>query len=434
MLNCLKRAGLLISLILAAGMPVRSQNDIKNFVADSSVLISAIEPDSTDYLDLEPIGNTIGNARIVMLGEQDHGDAPTFLAKTRLIKYLHEKKGFNILAFEADFVTLNYWGEQISKSGIDSLIKKSIPVLWTDCVSCQNLFKEYIPSQHETASPLRITGFDNKMNASLIVNILDSVIRAEKLPVASLPNYNDEIIPQLKGGCIYGQGTIEQNNNCKDYMVSIKKELSEKRTPNEFWVRVVDNMISIYEMYTDKKDNYFESVNLRDSQMAMNLEWIAKVKYPDQKIIVWAHNHHVSKYSGHYPVKFFNEARTMGSVFTEMAGNMNDAYIIGFTSYEGTYGRLFTPEKYKVPAPAANSFENWIPKQYPYAFVDFRKFNTLYPNWNKNFNMSGSIANNRYHQNYKALWNKVFDGMFFIREMYPCKNIVESGQIINDKK
>jgi erythromycin esterase-like protein len=425
MYGCIKRAGLLISLILAAGAPARSQNDIKNFVADSSVLISAIEPDSTNYLDLEPIGNAIGNARIVMLGEQDHGDAPTFLAKTRLIKYLHEKMGFNILAFEADFVTLNYGGEPTSKSGIDSLIKKSIPALWRDCASCENLFKEYIPNQYEAASPLRITGFDNKMNASLIVNVLDSVIRAEKLPVASLPNYSEEIIPQLKGGCFYGQGVVEQNNNCKNYLVSMKKELSEKRTPNEFWVKVIDNMISIHEMYTDKKGNYFESVNLRDSQMAMNLEWIAKIKYPDQKIIVWAHNHHVSKYSGHYPVKFFNGAKTMGTFFTEMEDNEKGTYIIGFTSYEGTYGRLFSPEKYKVPAPAASSFENWIPKAYPYAFVDFKRFNILYPNWSKSFNLSGGVVNNQYHRNYKALWNKVFDGVFFIREMYPCKSIAE---------
>lgn len=428
MLNCLERAALLISFILASGAPVRSQNDIKNYITDSSIAVIAIEPDSTDYSDLEPIGNAIGNARIVMLGEQDHGDAPTFLAKTRLIKYLHEKKGFNVLAFESDFMVLNYGWERINKSGIDSLIQKSIPALWTDCASCQNLFKEYIPNQYYTESPLRITGFDNQMNVSLVTGILDSVIRAEKLPIVSLPNYSEEIIPQLKGGCIYGQGIVEQNNDCKNYLALIKNELSEKLTVNDFWVRVVDNMISIYRMHTDKKDSHFGRSNLRDSQMAMNLEWIAKMKCSDQKIIVWAHNHHVSKYSGHYPVKFFNEAKTMGTFFTEMEGNEKNTYIVGFTSYQGTYGRLYPHAIYKIPQPETNSFENWIPKAYQYAFLDFREFNVLYPDWDKNFNLSGGVVNNRYHQNYKAIWNKVFDGVFFIREMYPCKNIAGSAK------
>lgn len=83
------------------------QKDIKQFVVENRVDILSISPDSTDFSDLEAIGKAIGDSRIVMLGEQDHGDAPTFLAKTRLIKYLHEQKGFNVLAFESDFFALN---------------------------------------------------------------------------------------------------------------------------------------------------------------------------------------------------------------------------------------------------------------------------------------------------------------------------------------
>ncbi|MEJ7560886.1 MAG: hypothetical protein WKF66_21425 [Pedobacter sp.] len=65
------------------------QDNIKKYVQENTIQIKAIEPDSTDYSDLEAFGNSIGNSKIVMLGEQDHGDAATFLAKTRLIKYLH---------------------------------------------------------------------------------------------------------------------------------------------------------------------------------------------------------------------------------------------------------------------------------------------------------------------------------------------------------
>ena len=53
------------------------------------------------------IGQAIGDSRIVMLGEQDHGDGETFKKKIELVKFLIETKGFNVVAFESDFFAIN---------------------------------------------------------------------------------------------------------------------------------------------------------------------------------------------------------------------------------------------------------------------------------------------------------------------------------------
>ena len=82
--------------ILSSYLNFLHAQDIKEYVLKNTNAILTNQPDSTNYTDLEAIGNAIADSRIVLMGEQDHGDAPTFLAKTRLIKYLHEKKGFNI--------------------------------------------------------------------------------------------------------------------------------------------------------------------------------------------------------------------------------------------------------------------------------------------------------------------------------------------------
>ena len=95
-------------LLIITCNPGFTQRDIKTYVLANVRQIAAIDPAFQGYSDLEVIADAIGDARIVMLGEQDHGDAPAFLAKTRLIKYLHEKKGFNVLAFESDFFGINY--------------------------------------------------------------------------------------------------------------------------------------------------------------------------------------------------------------------------------------------------------------------------------------------------------------------------------------
>ncbi|GAA4320806.1 hypothetical protein [Compostibacter hankyongensis] len=93
-----KRSGFLIFLSVCNFSFIHAfgQKAIKEYVQQSIHVIENLDTSSSDYKDLEAIGKAIGTARVVMLGEQDHGDAPTYLAKTRLIKYLHEKKGFNV--------------------------------------------------------------------------------------------------------------------------------------------------------------------------------------------------------------------------------------------------------------------------------------------------------------------------------------------------
>jgi erythromycin esterase-like protein len=63
--------------------------------------LRTIDPDDDDYSDLEPFREAVNKSRIVMLGEQSHGDGATFRAKIRLIRFLHERCGFDILAFES---------------------------------------------------------------------------------------------------------------------------------------------------------------------------------------------------------------------------------------------------------------------------------------------------------------------------------------------
>ena len=140
------------------------QNPVKQYVQENFQPVATISPDSTDFSDLEAIGRAIGEARVVMLGEQDHGDAPTFLAKRRLVKYLHEQKGFNVLAFEVDFFALNEGWDRVARQedSIRQFLRNNIFALWTKCVQCEELFDAYIPSTFRTPAPLQVSGFDNQ--------------------------------------------------------------------------------------------------------------------------------------------------------------------------------------------------------------------------------------------------------------------------------
>src|SRR5262245_21383393 len=72
------------------------------WLKDNAVTVQSIDPDdSDDFSDLEPLKQLIGDARVVALGEQSHGDGAVFYAKGRLIKFLHEQMGFDVLAWES---------------------------------------------------------------------------------------------------------------------------------------------------------------------------------------------------------------------------------------------------------------------------------------------------------------------------------------------
>jgi erythromycin esterase-like protein len=252
---------------------------------------------------------------------------------------------------------------------------------------------------------------------------LDSELRRLRLPLTLSPQYASEVLPAITS---WGKNLKDSalNNKYLGFLLRIKSELGEKLPQDDFWLLLMDNLAAEDREFQMNGSDHWGTYNTRDRQMALNLEWLNAVKYKKEKIIVWAANYHISKYSGHYPASdgFMNAAQTMGTVFTSDPGIADKTYILGFTSYEGSSGRLYHGEQYPVTPPRENSFENWVGKGYDYAFVDFKKFNSSHAE-QKEFYMSGAVKGNWWHKNSEAHWNKIFDGVFFIRKMYPCEKV-----------
>jgi len=154
--------------------------------------------------------------------------------------------------------------------------------------------------------------------------------------------------------------------------------------------------------------------SVRDKQMADNLQWLVKVKYPTEKIIVWAANSHILK----NPEAIRGNStllQPMGNFFVQDKKLLSETYILGFNSRGGTAGRIGGRGIYPIKSPEKESFEHYFPEGVAYAFVDFKKFEKQYPDQHPYFNMKG-IG----HSLYNAKWTQCFDGIFYIRDMYPC--------------
>lgn len=270
---------------------------------------------------------------------------------------------------------------------------------------------------YKSSEPLRVTGFDNQMiltySRKHLSQKLDSVLRNLDLPITKQLDYVTTILPAIDSLRLFYwlNPTEDFDSRCSKYLKQIKSEIGEKLDKDNFWVMVIDNLIQENLEYSTKKD-YRKSGNARDLQMANNLRWLVENKFPSDKIIVWAANAHVAKYADSSKANPDDKIISMSSYFTRDSSLLQKSYIIGFTSYEGEAGRLGM-KTFKIRKPKLDGFENWIDKNANYAFVDFKK----YGGDSEQFYLKG-LGHNTF---FKQDWTKIFDGIFYIKEMYPCK-------------
>jgi erythromycin esterase len=390
--------------------------EIKDYVLNHTTAVNSISISDTNYSDLLPLAQAIGNSRIVLLGEQDHGDAPTFLAKGRLIKFLHEKLGFEVLAFESDFYSLTK-GWEAYKNGKQTIeeVENNIFSLWTRCDACKDLFT-YIRNTQTNPSPLILTGFDSQIHGMYrrthyredFLNYLQTVSAPEKYAVQL-----DHLLSLVQTTYPLDKNTNITTDSLLFYgkIVDSLIEWNKQLPSDHYFTILTDNLKSYIEQGRFANEKSYEALTVRDRQMAANLKWISEHYYPGEKIIVWAHNYHVAKNTYDAMGPKSGRHLSMGNfLFQDLKEQM---YILGFTSYEGTAGRLGT-KPYAVQKPKKNSIENWLAtKNSEYAFVDFRNYTS---SQKEMFYMKG-----KFHNSALALWNEVFDGVFYIKHMYPCQ-------------
>ncbi len=391
--------------------------------------IKTIEDSPKDNLkDLEPFKEVIGDSRVVLLGGTAIGDGSSLKAKTRLVKYLHDKLDFDVILFESGYYDTYKVAVELQEM-VDPVLsaQEGIPVKWSASKQTAPLFK-LIGEEN-----IQVAGFDcrfssNNAKTYLAIDLESYLMRSPVRKLKGWKTYKSilskmtkqpEHVPTEKNQKVFWEmmDTVRY---------AIKK--SPKGEDRNRWERVLDNIEQHH------KSVWKGEPAIRREQIAKNILWLLEEKYADEKVIVWSSAlntiyqandlqqlvEEVVPKDNELEVDSVNTDTVLIKQIPYEQSNPNNlgallkkelgaqVYNIGFTGYGGK--NRFDDEIRIIPNAPANSMESLLKETgYRYSFLNFR---SEFPA--DHLLKQARVCRAVEHENLSCDWTKQFDGLFYI--------------------
>ncbi|MHC4180378.1 MAG: erythromycin esterase family protein, partial [Planctomycetota bacterium] len=274
------------------------------YMTDNHHVLASIESDN--FEDLQFLKDLIGDKRIVQLGESGHGVSEFDSVKVRLIKFLHQQMGFDVIAFESGLFECE-WTRRMAPDAYNEYwhMYSSIFGVW-HAYETLELF-EYIRQSKLTPRPLMLAGFDAQFSAYLGLQNQPQFLRDVLDPVdADYAEvvYENEV--EYTVNWFVREFTLANKDRLDAFYSKAIEFVMEQRAAIEAsWPddpRVVELLVAILRNNLTRLElQWINAVSpnssaytlVRDRAMADNVDFLADVLYPDKKIITWAHNFHI---------------------------------------------------------------------------------------------------------------------------------------------
>ncbi len=260
-------------------------------------------------VNLDNLLERIGDSRLVLLGEASHGTAEFYEMRARITRELIEKKGFNVIAVEADWPDAAHIDHYIHGTSPDPLLESTpfsrFPAwMWANHSVLE--FTRWLKAHNEKiAAPQQQVGFYGLDLYSLYSSIEMVLNYLEKVDPETAQ------VARVRYGCLmpwagdpgmYGQVTItRQYRECEEDVLATLQDLLRKRmdysmADGERFFDAEQNARLVADAERYYRTMYYaenNSWNQRDQHMFDTLRSVLAFRGPESKAVIWEHNSHI---------------------------------------------------------------------------------------------------------------------------------------------
>ena len=337
---------LILTLILSGVISsCEKKPEVLDLDPETKTLVNILQKE-LQSLDADPLSwknhdlrwlDPLADKSVIGLGEATHGTAEFFEAKHRILKYMVENHGYKVFAIEADFGESLFIDEVIQQgntSEIESVMKSEMQ-FWTWKTEEVKEMLEWMCAYNQGKADedkIHYMGIDCQFNT------YHPAMAREYLEVTAAPFllFADSVLSEVEiaNARNYGFDTesfetyLQRISSLQDSMVLYEDPLvaasSEKGYQLHLRILEVIRQVSEVRYYSLKQPT---SINYRDKYMAENTKWLQDY-FGGKKIILWAHNGHISNYE-------YGATGSMGNYLTYQLG---DQYAtVGFLFSQGAF-------------------------------------------------------------------------------------------------
>lgn len=389
--------------------------------------------------DLEAFKHMVGTSRLIALGESTHGTSEFFRLKHRVLKYAVHNLGVRLFALEGNMLTVENINQYVLNGrGTAKESMRGIFMVWynEEVLDMIEWIRNY--NSKNPGKKVQFVGYD-------IQEVIPAIDRFQHFLNEKSPKLLEKhagFLEALRKNGGYGVASSASKDQQSEWYHKSLEVLKDVRSLEKHFEQDVRNKEDKEQIvwgvqYANLIKQFAENTYrghlsfYRDKAMAENIEWFLSREDAKNRILIWAHDYHISR--GDYSDNEYNMygGLSMGAHLSKKFGRNYKAFAI--STYEGDYRGMisytnFNSVKcplYKSPigtldealhqlTPKKNAVgmilnlekareEKWLTKPLPMRFANH--VNIEYGYWT------------RYAIPYQ------FDGIFFIDNTSPAKQL-----------
>ena len=286
---------------------------------------------SLPHSDIEFLRDIVGDARIVSLGENTHGTRDFFEMKARILRLLVEEMGFNAFAIEATWPEANRLDAYVRTGDGDPEELLSGLYFWTWNTESVLEMIEWMRMHNEAGGDVGFYGFDMQYPGMALHNVREYIARVDSGQAGAVATRLDCLGRHANDASgrfpspRYADQSDTYRTNCGNALNGVHEMFLDRQETyveasgeNAFAVALQSMRVAIqYHLMIAGEQG-------RDQSMAENTVWIDRHLGAGTRMVLWAHNFHVSAQPG-----------AQGSF---LRGAYRDAMlIVGFSHEAGTF-------------------------------------------------------------------------------------------------